>query len=167
MPKLLLEDKIVLVVKVDGGADYAIRFTKERMDDKEKCVTITDVTCCDCSGVVTLFAIPDKVWSGLGLTTEWICLACVARRLNPHCTAGELDVTPDEFACVINNFINSEIRRHKREFKLKNINKYCGTKRNSTGVVRFANLNGATTATADQVMKGWFEHGVIYAEKDW
>ena len=39
---------------------------------------------------MTLFLIPDKVWAGLGLTTEWLCLSCVAHRLNPAITVDEL-----------------------------------------------------------------------------
>jgi hypothetical protein len=84
-----MEIKCIVVVKVDDGENYGIAFTKERIEEKHEYVTISDVTCHDCSGPVTLFGIPDKVWNGIGLTKEWICLFCIGRRLNPHVTADE------------------------------------------------------------------------------
>jgi hypothetical protein len=83
-------------------------------------ILISDVTCNDCGGPVTLFLIPDKVWTGLGLTTEWVCLTCVARRLNPNITADDL---------------SEEIYKQRRRFKLKRINRYKGIRMETTAVV--------------------------------
>ena len=82
-------------------------------------ITVSDAACCDCGGAVTLFCIPDKVWCGLGLTTEWLCLSCVARRLNPAITADEL---------------GGEMYRQRRRFRLKRINRYLGVRRESCAV---------------------------------
>jgi hypothetical protein len=68
---------------------------------------------------VTLFLIPDKVWRGLELTTEWVCLACVARRLNPAITAEEL---------------SEEMYKQRRRFRLKRINRYFGARLESCAV---------------------------------
>jgi hypothetical protein len=46
-------------------------------------ILISDRTCVDCGGPVTLFGVPDKVWKALGFDKEYACLACVAHRLNP------------------------------------------------------------------------------------
>lgn len=57
-------------------------------DDKvfpEGELPIDDVVCCDCSGVVTCFMIPDSVWDGLGLSPDaFACIECVGKRLNPN-----------------------------------------------------------------------------------
>lgn len=145
-------DSRIVVIKVNDGEDYGIRFTDEQMKAQKERVTITDVTCCDCKGAVTAFLIPDKVWLALGLSKEWICLFCLARRLNPHLTANELNLTPDEFSSVVASVIDEEISRQKRKFRLKAINRYGGEKVSSMQVVQVSSFAGSSTATADQVM---------------
>ena len=83
-------------------------------------ITITDVRCADCGGEVTLFAVPDKVWKGLGLSDEWVCETCVARRVNPNIGVEEL---------------SAEIYKQRRRFNLKNRNRYCGAMMPYTAVV--------------------------------
>jgi hypothetical protein len=73
-------------------------------------VTVDDVVCCDCGGVVTLFAIPDAVWDGLGYAPgDFACLACVGKRLNP-----ELKLSAEN----IHYWIRREIIRQHRKFGL-------------------------------------------------
>jgi hypothetical protein len=78
-------------------------------------LTITDVPCIDCGGEVTAYMVPDKVWKGLGLASQdgWICLKCLAHRLNP-------DISVEE--------ICDEIVRQQHRFNLKNVNRYQGVK---------------------------------------
>jgi hypothetical protein len=81
----------------------------------EKSVTVTDKTCVDCGGEVTVFAVADKVWDGLGLRLEdWICLGCFARRLNP-------ENPPSNIVDL-----REEIVRQRRRFKLETFNLYSG-----------------------------------------
>ena len=84
-------------------------------------VTVSDRPCCDCGGVVTLFGVPDKVWQGLGLTTEYICLHCLAKRLNP-------DITADAIGDEIGDAIGDEMYRQRRRFKLTKTNRYLGVR---------------------------------------
>jgi hypothetical protein len=99
---------------MDEEFQASIRSKKMLFEQKQECdsmkpITISDAKCCDCLGPVTLFAVPDKVWSGLGLTTERICLQCIADRL-----------TTDADDLVV------AIKKHKRRFHLKQYNKFCG-----------------------------------------
>jgi len=73
-------------------------------------ILVSDANCHDCKGHVTLFGIPDKVWKGLGLTTEWLCISCILRRLNPAFTS---EATDDD--------LSEEIYRQRKRFKLKRI----------------------------------------------
>ena len=107
-----------------------------------KPILISDAKCHDCSGPVTLFAVPDKVWRGLGLTTEWICMGCIARRINPTISAEQLDV---------------ELKKHRRRFNLKKFNKFCGEVLRVPNVMLMvgeAGADGATSITIDETMNG-------------
>ena len=53
-------------------------------------IVITDLACLDCGGQVPMFSVPDGVWAALQVATEWLCLSCISRRLNP-----ELPPTPE------------------------------------------------------------------------
>jgi hypothetical protein len=109
-----------------------------------KPIIISDAKCHDCSGPVTVFAVPDKVWRGLGLTTEWVCMGCVARRINPNATAEQL---------------RSEIKKHQKRFRLKRFNTFCGEKNLTPNLFLFelsAERAGVDTMTVAEVM-GDFE----------
>jgi hypothetical protein len=101
-----------------------------------KPIFISDAKCHDCSGSVTLFAVPDKVWCGLGLTTEWVCMGCIAKRLNPTITADGLD---------------SELKKQRHHFNLKKFNKFCGAKNTQTTKLLLIG-SGPTTMTKNEVM---------------
>ena len=75
-------------------------------------IRIANVKCADCGGEVTGFVVPDKVWRALGLTRQWVCLKCVAYRVNPT-------------ICVEN--LSQEIDRQRTRFNLQDINRYRGT----------------------------------------
>jgi hypothetical protein len=63
----------------------------ERPTDPATEVTVDDVVCCDCGGRVTLFAVPDSVWDGLGYPPDaWACFECVGKRLNPELKSEEV-----------------------------------------------------------------------------
>jgi hypothetical protein len=102
----------------------------------KKPVIISDVKCHDCAGPVTLFAVPDKVWCGLGLTTEWVCMGCIAKRLNPTINADGLV---------------GELKKQRRRFNLKTFNKFCGEKNTQTTKLLLIG-EGRTTMTKDEVM---------------
>jgi hypothetical protein len=107
-----------------------------------KTILISDVKCHDCNGPVTLFGIPDKVWKALGLKKKWVCMDCVAKRINPKATAKQL---------------NNEIQKRKKRFKLEQFNKVCGQLALRYGPNRFlfefsAEELGVETMTAAQVM---------------
>lgn len=97
-------------------ASYTLAGIMPRMFEMpEGSVTVTDKICIDCGGEVTVFAVADKVWDGLGLPLEdWICLGCFARRLNPE--------NPPSNVAELHN----EIVRQRRRFKLETFNLYSG-----------------------------------------
>lgn len=80
-------------------------------------ILIDDVACCDCGGRCEAgFALPDKVWDGLGFPLgAFACFACMARRLNPS--------NPPNV-----DSITEEIYHQRRKFKLKGVNKFLGQK---------------------------------------
>lgn len=82
-------------------------------DAVKESIAISDRTCVDCGGPVTLFMVVDKVWDGLGFAVgDWACLECVARRLSP-------DDPPDTLGKL-----NDVIVRRRRRFKLEKFNAY-------------------------------------------
>lgn len=82
-------------------------------DVLKESISISDRTCVDCSGPVTVFMVVDKVWDGLGFAVkDWACLECVARRLNP-------EHPPDTLGKL-----NDLIVRRRRRFKLEKFNGY-------------------------------------------
>jgi hypothetical protein len=107
-----------------------------------KPILISDAKCHDCSGPVTLFAVPDKVWLGLGLTTEWVCTGCIARRLNPNINTEEL---------------SDELRKQNRRFNLKQFNKFCGVTMPIPRLrllIADAGAEGHSTITMEETMFG-------------
>lgn len=107
-----------------------------------KHIIISDVKCHDCCGPVTLFAVPDKVWNGLGLTTEWVCIDCITHRLNPTIDTDGLE---------------EEIQKQRRRFNLKRFNKFCGEKLPVPNVflmTHFPALADRTSLTMGEVMGG-------------
>jgi len=87
-------------------------------------ICISDALCCDCNGPLTVFLIPNKVWDKLGLT-GWVCMTCVARRINPETSYP--DVTLDELCDIIVS--------QRRRFNLKRFNKYLSKRLECMGVV--------------------------------
>jgi hypothetical protein len=109
-----------------------------------KPIIVSDAQCYDCNGSITVFGVPDKVWSALGLTTEWLCMGCVAKRINPSATANQLE---------------SEIRKHRKTFNLRRFNKICGEKVHTPNLFLFelsVERAGVETMTVAEVM-GDFE----------
>lgn len=82
---------------------------------KTSVITISDRTCIDCGGEVIVFAVPDRVWDGLGIPLDaWICLDCLARRLNPKKPPDTVDG------------LNVEIIRQRKRLRLGKNNLYNG-----------------------------------------
>jgi hypothetical protein len=108
-------------------------------------ILISDVKCHDCNGPVTVFGVPDKVWKGLGLKKEWLCMGCVARRIHSNATAEQLEKL---------------IKNHRKRFNLGQFNKFCGqTNLNAPYIYLFelsAELAGVESMTVAEVM-GDFE----------
>lgn len=78
-------------------------------------ITISDRTCVDCGGLPHNFIVADKVWDGLGLKLDdWICVPCLARRLNP-------DHPPKT-----HREICKEIARQRKRFDLDSRNYFLG-----------------------------------------
>jgi hypothetical protein len=101
-------------------------------------ILISDVICSDCKGPVTLFGIPDKVWAGLGLRAEWLCLQCVGARLAVSLGDAEiLDAWRADVAAgsidqaELRELVNTLIVGQRKKFKLKRFNRYCGSKMES------------------------------------
>lgn len=110
------------------------------MERKLTTVRITDRTCVDCGGPVTLFLVPDKVWDQLGYEVDaFACLACVGRRLNPHLKTFDAES------------ISVEMYRRRKRFKLKTINRYGGVELPLCSVVvRVANEKSEESLTAEE-----------------
>jgi hypothetical protein len=109
-----------------------------------KPILISDVKCHDCNGPVTVFGVPDKVWAALGLSTEWVCMGCVARRINPNATAEQL---------------SNEIQQRRKHFNLRRFNKFCGAKVSTPNLFLFElsfERAGVETMTSAEV-NGDFE----------
>jgi len=89
-----------------------------------------------------VFGVPDKVWRGLRLGKKWLCKGCVAHRINPKATAAQL---------------STEIKKHRKRFKLEQCNKVCGETALRYGPDRFlfevsADELGVHTMTQAEVM---------------
>jgi|ERR1700735_3713756 hypothetical protein len=80
--------------------------------------------CSDCGKpdvhLTDFFLVPDKVWDALCPLDAILCLGCFGKRLNPA-------DPPDE------EHLEEEIRRHRKRFKLKKVNRWLGEKRNEEG----------------------------------
>jgi hypothetical protein len=98
-------------------------------------IHISDAQCCDCNGPLAAFVIPDKVWLKLGLT-GWVCMTCVARRINPQ--AAYSDVDADELCDIILS--------QRRRFNLKRFNKYLGKRMECMVVIECHAGEGVDTA---------------------
>jgi hypothetical protein len=105
-------------------------------------IVISDAICHDCNGAVTLFGIPDKVWKGLGFTTEWVCISCVMHRLNPAFSSA---ATADD--------LSEEIHRQRSRFKLKRINRICGQRAPVYVVVLHTEDESGSSWTKKEVME--------------
>ena len=79
------------------------------------------LTCSDCGKpdvhLTDFFLVPDKVWDALCPLDAIVCLGCFGKRLNPA-------DPPDE------ERLAEEIYRQRKRFKLKNVNRWLGEKRN-------------------------------------
>ena len=78
--------------------------------------------CSDCGKpdvhLTDFFLVPDKVWDALCPLDAILCLGCFAKRINP---ANPLQ---DQ------QHLSAEIRRQRKRFKLKNVNRWLGEKSN-------------------------------------
>jgi hypothetical protein len=121
----------------------------QRKDEKEDVnevkraafILVSDANCHDCKGPVTLFGIPDKVWKGLGLTTEWVCISCVMHRLNPAFSSAATAYD-----------LSKEIHRQRKRFKLKAINRICGQRAPAYAVVMQPENESCSTLTKKEIM---------------
>ena len=77
--------------------------------------------CSDCGKpdvhLTDFFLVPDKVWDALCPLEAILCLGCFGKRLNPANPPLDQDV-------------GAEIRRQRKRFKLKNVNRWLGEKSN-------------------------------------
>ena len=77
--------------------------------------------CSDCGKpdvhLTDFFLVPDKVWDALCPLDAILCLGCFGQRLNPADPPAE-------------ERLAEEIYRQRKRFKLKNVNRWLGEKRN-------------------------------------
>ena len=126
-------------------------------------IIVSDVVCSDCGGAVTLFSVPDKVWSFLGLGKEFMCMACVAVRiLNTEkcsCTPSERDELNQGLRQAAfeeqKEVLSSVIYSLRKKFKLReNGKKFCGVMMKGCWLVTATPGEGiGQSMTADEVMR--------------
>jgi len=82
---------------------------------------VATLRCSDCGKpdvhLTDFFMVPDKVWDALCPLDAIVCLGCFGKRLNPA-------DPPDK------ERLAEEIYRQRKRFKLKNVNRWLGEKRN-------------------------------------
>ena len=88
---------------------------------QRKTISVATLRCSDCGKpdvhLTDFFLVPDKVWDALCPLDAILCLGCFGKRLNPA------DPPNDER-------LEEEIYRQRKRFKLKNVNRWLGEKRN-------------------------------------
>jgi len=82
---------------------------------------VATLRCFDCGKpdvhLTDFFLVPDKLWDALCPLDAILCMRCFGKRLNPA-------DPPDE------EHLAEEIYRQRKRFKLKNLNRWLGEKRN-------------------------------------
>jgi len=83
---------------------------------------VATLRCSDCGKpdvhLTDFFLVPDKVWDALCPLDAILCLGCFGKRLNPDKPLQD------------QQHLDAEIRRQRKRFKLKNVNRWLGEKRN-------------------------------------
>jgi hypothetical protein len=86
-----------------------------------KSAKVATLKCSDCGKpdvhLTDFFLVPDKVWDALCPLDAIVCLGCFGKRLNP--------ANPPQDQ----QHLGAEIRRQRKRFKLKNVNRWLGEKR--------------------------------------